>query len=130
MFKKCLLILMLFLLPLQYSWALAADYDMHNELDTHTHFGHHEHPSFENHHDTADLDITDNLAGDNESDTNTQTTKNHDHFGFIHLSCGEVLSRDLPSFPPESKQFSIQHLFNNDSPPTYQLERPNWLAAV
>ena len=128
--RKIFLIFMLFLLPLQYAWAMAANYDTHHDQDSQVHFGHHEHQPSENHHDTTDLDTTDDLAGDNQSDTNTKTTKIHDHFGFLHLSCGEVLSHDLPSFTPETNQYLNQYTFSYHSPPTYQPERPNWLAAV
>jgi hypothetical protein len=127
--RKIFLIFMLFLLPLQYTWAMAANYDIHNAQDSEAHFGHHEHQSSENHHNTTDLDTSD-LADDNEGDTNTQTAKCHIHCGFLHLSCAEVLSHDLSIFAPESKKFSIQYLFNYHSPPIYQPERPNWLAAV
>ena len=122
--KKLFLILMLFLLPLQYTWAMVASYDTHGAQDTQAHFGHHEHQATENHTDSIDL------AGDNEGNANTQTAKIHDHFGFSHMSSGEVLSHDLPIFVSEAKQFSIQYLFTYHSPPNYQPERPNWITPV
>lgn len=122
--KKIFLILLLFLLPLQYTWAMVAGYDTHDAQDTEIHFGHHEHDSVDNHTDNTDL------IGDNESDSQTQTTKIHEHFGFLHISSGEVLSHDLPIFVAEAKQPAFQYLFTYHSPPNYQPERPNWLAAV
>jgi hypothetical protein len=123
--KKFFLIVMLFLLPFQYTWAMVASYDTHGTQDTDVHFGHHEHQPMANHHDNTDL------ADDNESNTHTQTSnKSHDHFGFLHMSCGEVLSHDLPIFVPESKQFSTQYLFNSHPPPANALERPNWTVSV
>jgi hypothetical protein len=120
--KKLFLILMLFLLPFQYTWAMVTNYDTHDAEGSQAHFGHHGHQTSENHHDATDL------ADDNESGTHTSI--NHDHFGFLHISCGEVLSHDLPIFVPESKQFSIQYFFNPHPPPANALERPNWVAAV
>ena len=122
--KKFFLILMICLLPYQFAWAMVAGYDTHDAQDTQAHFGHHEHQATENHTDSIDL------AGDNEGDTNTQTAKSHVHCGFLHLSCGEVLSHDLPIFVSETKQFSIQYLFTYHSPPNYQPERPNWISPV
>ena len=128
--KKIFLIFMLFLLPLQYAWAMAANYDTHNAQDSQAHFGHHEHPSSESHHDTTVFDTTDDLADDNKSDTNTQPAKCHIHCGFLHLSCAEVLSHGLPGFTPETNLYLNQYAFNYPSPPTNALERPNWLAAL
>ena len=116
--KKLFLILMLFLLPLQYTWAMVASYDIHGAQETQAHFGHHEHQATEGH------------AEKNKSDKNTQTAKIHDHFGFSHMSSCEVLSHDFPIFVSEAKQFSIQYLFTYHSPPNYQPERPNWISPV
>lgn len=121
--KQCFLILMMCLLPYQFAWAMVASYDTHSKQDTQAHFGHHEHQSIDSHTDNTDL------ANDNKSDTKTQTTKTHEHFGFLHMSSGELLSHDLPIFAPEAKQLSFQYLFTYYSPPNYQPERPNWLAA-
>ena len=122
--KKVFLTFMLFLLPLQYTWAVVASYDTHGALDTQAHFGHHEHQATDSHIDNADL------ADNNKSGKNSQTAKIHDHFGFLHMSSGELLSHDLPVFVPEAKQFSIRYLFTYHSPPNYQPERPNWIAPV
>ena len=115
---------MLFLLPLQYTWAMVASYDMHYAQDTEMHFGHHEHDGIDNHTNNTDL------VDDNESNSQTQTTKIHEHFGFLHMSSGELLSHDLPILVVEAKRPSFQYLFTYHSPPNYQPERPNWLAAV
>lgn len=122
--KKFFLILMMCLLPHQFAWAMVASYDTHGLLDTQVHFGHHEHQVQDS--DADKHDSTDNA----QSDKNTQKAKIHEHFGFSHMSSGELLSHDLPIFVSEAKQFLIQYLFNHHSPPTYQPERPNWLAAV
>ncbi len=119
---------MLFLLPLQYTWAIAANYDIHNAQDSQAHFGHHEHQTTLN-HKANHSDIID-LASDNEGDTNKKTAKCHVHCGFLHLSCLELLSHDLPSFTSEANQYLNQYAFNYQSPPTHALERPNWLSVV
>jgi hypothetical protein len=130
--RKIFLIFMLFLLPLQYTWAIVTNYDTHNDQDSQAHFGHHEHqdehPASVN-HKANHSDIID-VASDNEGDTNTQTAKVHDHFGFLHLSCLELLSHDLPSFIPETNHYLNQYTFNYHSPPANELERPNWMAAA
>ena len=115
---------MLFLLPLQYTWAIVANYDTHEAQDTHAHFGHHEHQATDNH--TNSIDLTE----DNEGDANTQTTKSHVHYGFLHLSCLELLSHDLPNFMSETNQYLNQYAFNYQSPPANAPERPNWIASV
>jgi hypothetical protein len=122
--RKIFLTFMLFLLPLQYTWAMVANYDTHNAQDSQAHFGHHEHQSSKN------LPYSTDLTDGNEDDINTQTAKVHDHFGFIHLSCLELLGHDLPSFTPETNQYLNLYTFNYHSPPANALERPNWLAAV
>ncbi len=135
--EKIFLIFMLFLLPLQYTWAIVANYDTHHAHDSQAHFGHHEHQTTlihetnheKNHSDIIHSDLVD-VASDNEGGTNTQAAKVHDHFGFLHLSCLELLSHDLPIFAFEAKQFSIQYLFTYHSPPNYQPERPNWITPV
>ena len=122
--KKIFLIVMLFLLPLQYSWAMVSSYDAHVTQDAQAHFGHHEHQAVESHIEKNDL------ADHDKSDKNTQKVKIHDHFGYLHLSSGELLSYNLPTFTSEAKQFSIQYLFTYFSSPNYHPERPNWPAFV
>ncbi len=115
---------MLFLLPFQYTWAMVVSYDIHGAEDIQAHFGHHEHQATESHTDNIDL------ASDNEADVGSQAAQSHIHCGFLHLSCNELLSYDLPNFDPQTNQYSIQYLFNYHSPPANTLERPNWFVAV
>ncbi len=122
--KKLLLILVMFLLPFQYTWAMVANYDTHSTHDSKAHFGHHEHQSVDNHFENIDA------VGNNQTDTDTDNAKNHVHYGFLHLSCGVVLSQCLPVSLPEDNQYSNQYLFNYHSPPSNAPERPNWLAPV
>lgn len=127
--KKIFLIVMLFLLPLQYSWAMVASYDAHVTQNAQAHFGHHEHQALDSHALDSHADNND-LADNDKSDKNTQKAKIHDHFGYSHLSSGELLSCNLPTFTSEAKQFSIQYLFTYFSSPNYHPERPNWPAFV
>lgn len=122
--KKVFLIIMLFLLPLQYTWAMVASYDTHSLQDAQAHFGHHEHKSLDNHNDNTDLINT------NDNGNNTQTAHSHAHYGFCHLSCGEVLAYELPIFGLTKSQLLSHYLFNYLSPTTNTLERPNWTAAI
>ena len=66
--RRILAIVLLALLPLQFSWAAVASYCGHEEQAGATHFGHHEH---QHHADTvgnaepvADLDTTADVSGD------------------------------------------------------------------
>jgi hypothetical protein len=120
--KKLLLIIMLFLLPLQYTWAMVASYDLHDAQDTEVHFGHHEHPADENHIDHIDL------SGDEE--TNKQAANCHVHLGFSHLSCSELIGYALPVFDQQAVHLSTPYLFTYHSSPSYQPERPNWALLV
>lgn len=115
---------MLFLLPLQYTWAMVASYDTHGVQDIQAHFGHHEHQSSDNHSDIDDL--TDN----SKNDKDTQNANIHDHYGFLHMSSGEVLSHDLPFFLSAPNRFSTEYLLSYRSSPSFQPDRPNWPAAV
>ena len=122
--KKLFLIMMMFLLPLQYTWAMVASYDTHSPQDTQAHFGHHEHQSSDNHNSNNDLVDAD------ETGKSAQTAQNHVHYGFSHLSCGEVLGYELPIFDLAKPLLLSHYLFNHHSPPSYQPERPNWIAPV
>lgn len=74
--KKYLLILMLFALPFQYSWAAAAAYCQHETTHA-SHFGHHSH-----HHHVAQAE---KLA--EKSDEKGKLATLDDDCGYCHLSC-------------------------------------------
>lgn len=66
--RRILALVLLALLPLQFSWAAVASYCGHEDQDGATHFGHHEH---RHHADTggnaepvADADSTSDVTGD------------------------------------------------------------------
>ena len=141
--KKTFLIIMLFLLPFQYTWAMVASYDTHGKHDNQAHFGHHEHPIAN--HELASSESTshklksivlksieangsvDNVAHPHNKQDNSdkQAAQNHVHYGFCHLSCGEVLGYDLPSFDQSRPILASHYLFNYHSPPANTLDRPN-----
>ncbi|WP_283441376.1 cation efflux protein, CzcI family [Noviherbaspirillum suwonense] len=83
--KKYLLILMLFALPFQYSWAAAAAYCQHETTHT-SHFGHH------SHHHVAQAE---KLA--EKSDEKSKLATLDDDCGYCHLSCQVTPT----SFTPE-----------------------------
>lgn len=116
--KKIFIIFVLILLPLQYSWALAANYDLHAKQDTEAHFGHHNH------------DIEHKNAKNDVDDKKSHTEYSHQHYGFSHLSCNELLKPNLPSFAPQANIFFCQSISFYHSPPNSTLDRPNWRAAV
>ncbi|MDP3141963.1 MAG: hypothetical protein Q8M52_09850 [Methylotenera sp.] len=122
--KKLFLIIMMFLLPYQYAWAMVANYDTHQVKGTQSHFGHHEHQADAVKSHISDVDSASKTDGD------TQTSKNHVHYGFCHMPCGELLNQTLPAFEPIGSHFSSRYLFNYHSPPASALERPNWIAPV
>lgn len=124
--KKIFLIIILFLLPLQYTWAMVASYDTHDAQDhdtqdTEIHFGHHEHYS----------DVLTSDANSNQPDSqDAENLNSHLHLGFFHLSCGELNGNVIPQFEQLTVHNITPYLFVYHSPPTFQPERPNWLLAV
>lgn len=80
--KKLLIILMLLVLPLQFSWAVAAVYCQHESGLAVKHFGHHEHK---------------HQAGADSSDSKGKV-------GQVHNDCGYCHALNLASFPSLSSQ--------------------------
>jgi hypothetical protein len=76
--KKLLLIFLLMLLPLQFSWAAAAPYCQHEQEQTTQHLGHHSHL----HEAKADAD-----ANGDAPDGVADYSATHDDCGYCHLSC-------------------------------------------
>ena len=114
---------MLFLLPLQYTWAMVASYDTHDAQDTEVHFGHHEHYS--------DFWAVNLEPKSNQPDNqDTKSLESHLHLGFFHLSCGELIGYSLPVFDQQALLVITPYLFTYHSPPSYEPERPNWAPLV
>ena len=132
---------MMFLLPHQYAWAMVANYDVH-DTDHHimqankSHFGHHEHHDNLN-NAKANLAIDSNLSdlGDgvkfqSPDSSGKQSHHTHVHYGFCHLSCGEVSSYSLPVFEATIVQFLNQYSLVYRSPTSSTLDRPKWLQPI
>lgn len=121
--------MLIFLLPLQATWAAVANYDTQDVHDSSAHFGHHEHQAID--HNEANIDIIiNNTDQDSAPDVSIDGLKNHIHYGFIHLSCGVGLTQCLPVFAPDDNQYTNSYLFNYHSPPDNTLDRPNWTMPV
>ncbi len=73
--RKVLLILLLFALPFQYSWAAAAAYCQHGTTHA-THFGHHSHQHVAQAGEAAD-----------KSEEKAKMAALDDDCGYCHLSC-------------------------------------------
>lgn len=125
--KKLMLVFIMLLLPLQYSWALAAGYDLHAQQDVQTHFGHHNHDI---EHEDATNDATNDVDDRNVDNEKPHSEVSHQHYGFSHLSCNELLKLNLPIFTPQANIFFYQLIIHYHAPPQSSLDRPNWQAAV
>ncbi|HYN54924.1 MAG TPA: hypothetical protein VES38_09485 [Methylotenera sp.] len=141
--RKLFLIVMMFLLPHQYAWAMAANYDAHDvcekrEQAEQAHFGHHVHQvnlvdlniNIEDSNSDTKAKASDNQVLTNQSTTSNQSTNSHIHHGFCHLSCGEVLSYSLPVFEALSVQFLSQYSLVYHAPTSHVLDRPKWLQLI
>lgn len=140
--RKLFLILMMCLLPYQFAWSMVASYDKHGVSDTGEHFGHHTHEVVAVKIDLTPLDLvqadlaqadtaqlSDTLNA-NQNDSDTSTSKNHVHYGLLHMSCGELMYQALPVFEPIGSHFSSQYLFSYHAPVSNALDRPNWSVPV
>ena len=120
--KKLFIIVMMFLLPYQYAWALVASYDVHgadqhNEQVDESHFGNHEHQS----------NVMNTKANTDKAHPISNSQNNsHDHYGFFHLTCGEMLNSDLPVFEVTGDQFLSQYSLVYHDPTSNVLDRPKW----
>lgn len=113
--RRWLAVLLLVLLPLQFTWAAAAAYCQHETGDAAKHFGHHDH---KHHQDSTD-------------------TSNGPSFGIdsdcaaCHAGCAAatvtVSSFALETTPPTLAPW---HPHAPVSPPAAQPERPNWSFSV
>lgn len=118
--RRWLAVLLLALLPLQFSWAAVADYCMHESGETADHVGHHDHESHA--HGAAQSDA-DNKAKADAGSSSTAT------FDCSHCHGGCAVTLDLPAV---LVPHTVEH-----APPTLgdapcaehmpaQPERPQW----
>lgn len=117
--KKLFLIFLLFVMPLQASWAVVAAYCQPETEVTAKHFGHHEH-QHEHHHAQAGQD----------SDEDSQDFKTSDCLDCHGLYSGMVVSNfDTPHAPPLAGPpvyATSQFLSASSSRP----EKPKWFSAI
>lgn len=114
--RRCLLLMLLAILPLQFTWAAAAAYCPHESAPGHgAHFGHHEH---QNH--GASQDHPDD--GGKESPLLADAD-----CPYCHLGSAQPLPIDLPAMnvAVSAPQNAVSHpLRDSFIPPG--LERPDW----
>lgn len=118
--RRWLAVLLLVLLPLQFSWAAVADYCMHESSETADHVGHHDHESHS--HGAAQADAEAKTKTDDGSSSTATVDCSH-----CHGSCAVTL--DLPAgLVPRSVEQAPPTL--GDAPRAEhvpaQPERPKW----
>lgn len=110
--RRALLVLLLFLLPLQFCWAAAAAYCDHEEGPNRTHFGHHQH-----HHNSPHR----TAASDPAKDAKTKVPfGDDDDCAYCHMVFAQaVITADngLPVLTPEQPEFSYRLDFRSHIPP-------------
>jgi hypothetical protein len=118
--KKILLILLLFVIPFQFSWAAAAVYCQH-EAGSSSHFGHHSHQ-----HKVQDQDQ--NKAKDSKTDAAKSLEKYHGDCESCHLFSHASL---ISAFAEPARLDAQGHL--QPRPRSYRShipappKRPDWL---
>ncbi|HJV76483.1 MAG TPA: cobalt-zinc-cadmium resistance protein [Noviherbaspirillum sp.] len=114
--KKLLLIFLLAVLPLQYTWAAAAVYCTHEKSPAAKHFGHHSHKH--------------NAKADDTSKSDKGPVVDND-CGTCHISAQPSFFFTVPMVVPLSG-----YVYAEQAPPIYHsyipegLPRPDWRALV
>jgi hypothetical protein len=126
--KKFFLIIMMFLLPYQYAWAMVVTYDVHDTNHyssqvSEVHFGHHVHSENPTH-------VKIEFENKDSQEPANQECGKHFHSGFSHLSCGELLNASLLIFEMPVVQYINQYSLAYKAPTPYTLERPKWLQSI
>lgn len=117
--RRYLILFLVFLLPLQVSWAAVANYCGHEQQTTTAHFGHHQD---EHQHSTT---LSDNTDNDRQPVDKYSFGHDHNHLsGFIALLLTESAIHD----PVPSSQLLPDDIPALPSLPPGRLERPNWSA--
>jgi len=115
--KRLLLIFLLAILPLQYSWAAAAVYCQHEKTPS-THFGHHTH---EHHEQAGDTDHKGNHQG--------KIAKADNDCGVCHLSAQPSFPGAVPAIvlpdraapPGDSTPYYSSHIPDRPAKPDWRL---------
>lgn len=115
MHRKLFIIFILFLVPLQVTWASVVSYCQHESGVTANHTGHHDVSVH-----TVSLDEVDSAATD-------AATSAHSDCGACHIGCLVAQVGKTHHFAEgavESHAFTYDLRFS--SPPSQRLERPRW----
>src|SRR5690606_20876124 len=123
--NKVLVILMLLVMPLQASWALAAAYCQHEDVVTSVHFGHHTH-EYDHGHEDAHEHVQDSDEGKQSTSGKAQADV-HDCHG--HTAGLLLITFEVPSQHPAQVP-SIFYTSLNSSGIIALPERPQWLLAA
>ncbi|HEX6736331.1 MAG TPA: hypothetical protein VF096_16100 [Azonexus sp.] len=110
--RRLIAVFLLFLLPLQFSWGVAATYCQHETVPNAQHFGHHAHQ----HADEADQAGDTQLPGAIDNDC-----------GFCHAGClAALVDLGVQAVALPAEAFAGGLSAPSASPPVAQPERPNW----
>lgn len=117
--RRWLTLLLLVMLPLQFSWSVAAAYCQHESSPEVRHVGHHEHEhqAAPDEADKAASQDVSKLTGDNDC-------------GYCHLSAArplQVLALDIPTLTGPVVMDGPAHVLPTRDPD--RLERPKWSLA-
>ncbi|MET0348992.1 MAG: cation efflux protein, CzcI family [Rhizobacter sp.] len=117
--RRLLTILLLLVLPLQFSWAAAAAYCQHERAaDAAGHVGHHEHRHVEASPQTPEK----------KSTTETSVCLDDD-CAFCHLGCGKTVGSTVSLLDVAGDTtFTSRHTPPVGTPLPSRIERPNWRA--
>lgn len=122
--RRLLTILLLLVLPLQFSWAAAAAYCQHGGgSDRQAHMGHHEHR-----HTADSAPDTSPQVQDQDTDADPQQGVDED-CAFCHFGCGKTVGTTPVRFDAVGRAaFAPGIAAPPASPRPSRIERPNWRA--
>jgi len=113
--KKLLIIFLLVLIPLQYSWAAVAVYCQHEKEET-THVGHHKH---------------EHAGKAQQADADSALSAPHDDCSYCHQACQAPLAPSATTLSQVIEKLSfasVPALYESHIPEGP--ERPSWLLHV
>ncbi len=111
--RRWLLLLLLTLLPIQWTWAEAAGYCAHEPAAAMQHFGHHAHQHAE-------------ASGDDDASASSLADIDQD-CGACHAGCAiALIGRALPAAPSVMAAHPSQAPGTPLTPPPSLPDRPNW----
>jgi len=132
--RRWLTVFLLFLLPLQLSWAVAATYCAHEAEPTASHIGHHAHrhdaPAEPSSAEKGEAAEKAEKAGQAASVADKALSCVDDDCGFCHLGHSQPVASTpivLPSVAGPLVEASVPDAWSSRGPD--RRERPNWRAA-